>query len=119
LIKFPNFKIFAFSYLNCELLDPIINNVDSIENLGIYDIIYYTRFQKERSLLGDEYNIPEEYILNNQKLRTAKRSCIIMHPLPRNDEISNEVDKDKRCVYFEQVENGLLVRMAILDEFFQ
>ena len=118
LIKFPNFKIFAFPYLNCELIDPIINNVDNIENLGFYDIIYYTRYQKERSNLENEYNIQEKYILNNKKLMTAKKNSIIMHPLPRNQEISTEVDKDTRCVYFEQVENGLIVRMAILDELF-
>ena len=51
-------------------------------------------------------------------MKIIKKNAIIMHPLPRNNEISPDVDNDPRCVYFEQIENGIYVRMAILNSLF-
>lgn len=72
------------------------------------DVIYQTRNQKERGTLSDPF------IINKEILGLMKKNAIIMHPLPRNEEISREVDKNPRAVYFKQAENGLYVRMALL-----
>ena len=76
-----------------------------------------TRIQKER-LTGE--NINEEFIANNlyltqEKLTNAKNNMVIMHPLPRNDEINVDIDNDPRASYFRQMENGLYVRMALIQ----
>ena len=84
---------------------------DIIENT---DILYVTRIQKER-LLGEDLNTSKG--LDNitpQILCKAKKSLRIMHPLPRVDEISTEIDSDPRAAYFRQMQNGLYVRMALL-----
>jgi len=84
------------------------------------DVIYQTRVQKERFQDGDS-EIYEQVIkesdrfnVNNELLSVMKKKSIIMHPLPRVTEISYAVDEDKRARYFEQAENGLYVRMALL-----
>lgn len=83
------------------------------------DVIYQTRIQKERfksNRSGESEYIKYlgRYIIDKKTLKIAKDSSIIMHPLPRVNEIKPEVDSDKRAVYFEQVENGIYVRMALL-----
>lgn len=88
-----------------------IKIVDKLDE-EIYDVVYSTRRQKER--LGTvDFDI-EKYQINSNKLHKMKNNCIIMHPLPRNNEITNDVDLDKRAKYFEQVENGVYIRMAII-----
>jgi aspartate carbamoyltransferase catalytic subunit len=81
------------------------------------DVVYQTRIQKER--FGDrvaEYdNCRGIYVINRAALRLMKPQAIIMHPLPRLDEISMEVDSDPRAAYFRQAQNGLYVRMALLS----
>lgn len=87
--------------------------------LGIGDVFYWTRVQKERFPDTDagraEYNrVKDSYILTPDVVRYMRRDARIMHPLPRVNEIHREVDKDHRAVYFDQMRNGLLIRMALL-----
>ena len=78
------------------------------------DILYMTRVQKERFFNEDDYlRLRDSYILTPDKLETAKPDMSILHPLPRVNEIAVEVDDDPRAAYFEQVKNGMLVRMAL------
>jgi aspartate carbamoyltransferase len=91
---------------------------DTLENaLKTTDILYVTRIQKERFESEEEYNaimLENNYIINKNILQYAKQNMIIIHPLPRLNEIDVDVDKDSRAVYFKQVQNGIYMRMAIL-----
>ena len=79
------------------------------------DILYMTRVQKERFFNEEDYvRLKDFYILNNQKMKLAKDDMIVMHPLPRVNEISVEVDKDPRAAYFRQVQYGVYARMALI-----
>lgn len=79
------------------------------------DILYMTRIQKERFDDIDEYNrLKDVYVLNNEKLKNAKKDMVILHPLPRVNEIDPEVDSDNRAKYFKQAEYGMYVRMALM-----
>ncbi len=79
------------------------------------DILYMTRVQKERFFNEADYvRLKDTYILDPEKLRTAKADLRIMHPLPRVNEISTRVDADPRAVYFKQTCNGRFVRMALI-----
>lgn len=79
------------------------------------DIIYMTRIQAERgSKLTTEELEPGRFSINREVLRQLPKKSIIMHPLPRLEEIPRYVDKDKRAYYFKQAENGLYIRMALL-----
>ncbi len=79
------------------------------------DVLYCTRVQKERFPSVDEYErLEDSMIVDNALLRHAKSSMIVMHPLPRNREISEEVDFDQRAAYFRQMRYGLYTRMALL-----
>lgn len=85
------------------------------EVVGELDILYMTRIQKERFFNEEDYlRLKNTYILDNDKIRKAKKDMIIMHPLPRVNEIANEVDTDPRAVYFEQTRLGVYVRMALI-----
>jgi len=124
--KFPDVKIYFVSPEVARMRDDI---KDYLKRQRIWfteerdlrvvapkvDVIYQTRTQKERGelLLKYEKN-PGFYIINQDVLDSMKRDAIIMHPLPRVDEIAPEVDKDPRAAYFRQAENGLYVRMALL-----
>ncbi|WP_418169375.1 aspartate carbamoyltransferase [Alistipes putredinis] len=79
------------------------------------DILYMTRVQKERFLDEEEFNrVKDSFVLDPSKLRTAKPDMIVLHPLPRVNEITRAVDNDPRAAYFRQVENGKFVRMALI-----
>jgi aspartate carbamoyltransferase catalytic subunit len=79
------------------------------------DILYVTRIQKERFASEAEYlKLKGCYVIAGKNLSRMKKKSIIMHPLPRVDEISPEVDPDPRAAYFRQAENGLYIRMALL-----
>ncbi len=79
------------------------------------DILYMTRVQKERFFDEDEFDrLKDSFILTPEKLATAKSSLTILHPLPRVNEITPQVDNDPRAAYFRQVENGKFVRMALI-----
>jgi len=79
------------------------------------DILYMTRVQRERFFNEADYlRLKDTYILTPDKLRTAKASLSILHPLPRVNEISVAVDDDPRACYFKQVLNGKYMRMALI-----
>ena len=79
------------------------------------DVLYMTRVQKERFFNEEDYvRLKDFYILNNQKMKLAKDDMIVMHPLPRVNEISVEVDKDPRAAYFRQVQYAVYARMALI-----
>lgn len=85
---------------------------DVIEEL---DILYMTRIQKERFFNEEEYlRLKDSYILDGEKMKSAKEDMIVMHPLPRVNEIAMEVDDDKRASYFKEAECGMYVRMALM-----
>ncbi|XP_036406499.1 CAD protein isoform X1 [Megalops cyprinoides] len=89
---------------------------DSIEEaLPDTDVLYMTRIQKERFASEEEYNACfGQFILTPHIMTGAKRKMVVMHPLPRVNEISVEVDTDPRAAYFRQAENGMYIRMALL-----
>ncbi|HZJ75943.1 MAG TPA: aspartate carbamoyltransferase, partial [Clostridia bacterium] len=79
------------------------------------DILYMTRVQKERFFNEADYiRLKDSYVLTPQKLVNAKADLSIMHPLPRVNEITAEVDSDSRACYFKQVQNGKYMRMALI-----
>ncbi|MCI9009019.1 MAG: aspartate carbamoyltransferase [Lachnospiraceae bacterium] len=90
--------------------------VERIEDvMSDLDILYMTRVQRERFFNEEDYiRLKDFYILNNKKMKLAKEDMIVMHPLPRVNEISVEVDKDPRAAYFRQVQYGVYVRMALI-----
>ena len=89
------------------------SNLDEV--IGSLDVLYMTRVQKER-FENEEYymNLKDSYVLNKSKLDKAKEDMIVMHPLPRNNEIEEEIDIDPRAVYFKQANYGMYVRMALI-----
>ncbi len=79
------------------------------------DILYMTRVQKERFFNEADYiRLKDSYILTSEKMEAAKPDMAVLHPLPRVNEIALEVDDDPRAAYFEQVQNGVYVRMALM-----
>lgn len=89
-----------------ETLDEVIEELD---------ILYMTRIQKERFFNEDEYiRLKDSYILDTDKMKIAKKDMIVMHPLPRVNEIDMDVDSDERAAYFKQAEYGMYVRMALM-----
>ena len=85
------------------------------KSLSSADVIYQTRIQKERFKTKEDYQrYFGKYIIEGKSLSTIKKHAIIMHPLPRVNEIASEVDEDRRAIYFEQAQNGLYIRMALL-----
>lgn len=106
-------------YVKEEVLDK--NNIEYIETndmekyMNELDVLYMTRVQKERFFNEADYlRLKDYYILDNDKLKTAKKDLIILHPLPRVNEIATEVDDDPRAKYFEQAANGVFIRMALI-----
>lgn len=79
------------------------------------DLLYMTRVQRERFFNEEDYvRLKDFYILNNEKMALAKNDMLVLHPLPRVNEISVEVDDDPRAVYFKQAQYGVYVRMALI-----
>ena len=92
-----------------------IETTDIEKYMNELDVLYMTRVQKERFFNEEDYlRLKDYYILTKEKLKTAKRDLIIMHPLPRVTEIAKEVDNDLRAKYFEQAYNGVYIRMALI-----
>lgn len=90
------------------------SNYDNI--IPKLDVFYVTRIQKERFSSIEEYEkLKNVFRIDKATTKKMKKRAIIMHPLPRINEIAKEIDKDKRSAYFRQAENGLYVRMALLD----
>ena len=88
----------------------------SLENaMPELDILYMTRVQKERFFNEEDYvRLKNSYILTAEKMKAAKPDMAVLHPLPRVNEIALDVDDDPRAAYFEQVQNGVYVRMALI-----
>ena len=79
------------------------------------DVLYMTRVQRERFFNEADYiRLKDTYILTPDKLVPAKKDLVIMHPLPRVNEISVSVDDDPRAMYFAQAKNGMFIRMALI-----
>lgn len=106
-------------YLKHDLLDAKNldhKEVETIEEvIEDLDILYMTRVQKERFFNEQDYiRLKDTYILDLKKLEKSKSDLIVMHPLPRVNEIAIEVDDDPRAKYFDQVQNGRFMRMALI-----
>ena len=106
-------------YLKHDLLDAKnldYKEVETIEEvIEDLDILYMTRVQKERFFNEQDYiRLKDTYILDLNKLEKSKSDLIVMHPLPRVNEIAIEVDDDPRAKYFDQVQNGRFMRMALI-----
>ena len=127
LSRYPNVRFILISpseltvpeYLKKEVLEA--KNIEFIETTDLekympeLDILYMTRVQKERFFNEQDYiRLKDSYILNTEKLETAKADLSILHPLPRVNEIAVAVDKDPRAKYFEQAKNGKYIRMALI-----
>lgn len=107
------------SYVKDEALRaagvPYVQTTDLSAVMPELDILYMTRVQQERFFNEEDYlRLRDRYILTPEKLKTAKPDMCILHPLPRVNEISVAVDEDPRACYFEQVENGKYMRMALI-----
>ena len=125
--RYKNIKIVLISpdelklpeYVKKEVLEK--NNIEYVETkdieeyMGELDILYMTRVQKERFFNEADYiRLKDYYILNKDKLKVAKNDLCIMHPLPRVNEISTDVDDDPRACYFKQANYGKYIRMALI-----
>ena len=90
--------------------------VESMEEvMSELDVLYMTRVQRERFFNEEDYiRLKDTYILNREKLQLAKEDMPVLHPLPRVDEIAYDVDDDSRAAYFQQVQNGKYMRMALI-----
>ena len=106
-------------YIINEVLKP--KNIEFEETTDLesalpkLDILYMTRVQRERFFNEEDYvRLKDSYILTEKKMELAKSDMSVLHPLPRVNEITLAVDKDPRAAYFEQVQNGMYVRMALI-----
>lgn len=111
-LMLPNFIKKEFLEENKIPYEEVTSLEEAIPNL---DILYMTRIQKERFLDQNEYEkLKDSYVLNAKKMERAKKTMQILHPLPRVNEISVDVDKDPRAVYFKQTVYGKYMRMALI-----
>lgn len=129
LARFNTKKFYLISPEELRLPEFIIDNIKSKYDVEIQeitqledamdkiDILYMTRIQKERFFNEEDYlKLKNSYILTKDKIKTAKEDMIIMHPLPRVNEISPEIDENKRAIYFDQARLGVYVRMALIGK---
>ena len=127
LIRYPNVKFVLISpeelrvpsYIREDVLAqnnvPFKEVVRLEEALPELDILYMTRVQKERLFNEEDYiRMKDFYILDKTKMELAPKDMLVLHPLPRVNEISTEVDDDPRAVYFKQAQYGVYVRMALI-----
>jgi aspartate carbamoyltransferase catalytic subunit len=126
LVRYPNINFVFISPEELMIPDYIVemlkdNDIPFMEVRKLeevmyqLDILYMTRVQKERFFNEEDYvRLKDYYVLDKEKMTLAKDDMIILHPLPRVNEISVEVDDDPRAVYFRQVQYGVYVRMALL-----
>lgn len=127
LSRYDNNKVYLISpeelklpsYVKKDVLTK--NNIEYVQTtdlesvIGELDILYMTRVQRERFFNEEDYlRLKDSYILDLKKLEKASENLSVMHPLPRVNEISVEIDNDKRACYFKQVLNGKYMRMALM-----
>jgi len=106
-------------YIREEILKKKNIQFEEVEKMKPYmgqlDFLYMTRVQKERFFNEEDYiRLKDRFILDADKMKYAKEDTYILHPLPRVNEISTEVDSDPRAQYFQQAKNGMFVRMALI-----
>lgn len=127
LVRYPGNEFYFISPEELRIPDYMIERTlkpshstyrevsDLEETLPKLDVLYMTRVQKERFFNEEDYiRLKDTYILNKEKLELAPSDMPVLHPLPRVDEISVDVDSDPRAAYFQQVQNGKYVRMALI-----
>ena len=106
------------SYLRDKLNDMGVEFQEVIKLEDVMpelDLLYMTRVQKERFFNEEDYvRLKDFYVLNKQKMENAKEDMLVLHPLPRVNEISAEIDNDPRAVYFDQAQYGVYLRMALI-----
>ncbi|MCD8222435.1 MAG: aspartate carbamoyltransferase [Clostridiales bacterium] len=127
MVRYPNVKFVLISpdelrvpsYIRQDVL--LANHIEfkEVDNLDEalpeLDILYMTRVQKERFFNEEDYvRLKDFYILNKKKMKLAKEDMYVLHPLPRVNEISVEVDNDPRAAYFRQAQYGVYIRMALI-----
>lgn len=122
--RYKNVKFIFISPEELKMLEVFKKNINRenyketdslVDVIGDLDILYMSRVQKERFVSSDEYErLKDFFILDREKLKHAKDDMIILHPLPRVNEIAPEVDEDERAVYFEQTKFGMFGRMALI-----
>ncbi len=127
LVRYPGIKFVLISpkelripdYIRQDVLEANSVEYQEVEHLedvlGSLEILYMTRVQRERFFNEEEYiRLKDSYILNSEKMALANKDMLVLHPLPRVNEISVEVDDDDRAAYFKQVQYGVYVRMALI-----
>lgn len=116
LISPPELKI--PEYLRSDMLSKGVSMYETVDLQRVIpelDILYMTRVQRERFFNEADYiRLKDSYVLNNEKMKKAKSDMVVLHPLPRVNEISVEVDDDPRAGYFRQAANGKYIRMALI-----
>lgn len=126
LLRYDNVKFVLISPTELKVPKYIIENiieagaqyeeVTKLEDvIGKLDLLYMTRVQRERFFNEEDYiRLKDSFILDKKKMKLAKDDMLVLHPLPRVNEISVEVDEDPRSVYFKQAQYGVYVRMALI-----
>ncbi len=116
LISPPELRVPEYIRENMTKAGAPFKEVTKLEDvMSDLDILYMTRVQKERFFNEEDYiRMKDSYILDKRKMELAKDDMLVLHPLPRVNEISVEVDDDPRAVYFKQVQYGVYVRMALI-----
>ena len=126
LLRYDNVKFVLISPAELKVPGYIIENIKEAgaqyeelsrleDVIGGLDLLYMTRVQRERFFNGEDYiRLKDSFILDKKKLKSAKDDMLILHPLPRVNEIAVEVDDDPRAVYFKQAQFGVYVRMALI-----
>ena len=110
-LKVPDYIISSLNEKNAPYKE--VTKLEEV--IGDLDILYMTRVQRERFFNEEDYiRLKDFYILTKQKLALAKENMMVLHPLPRVNEISVEVDDDPRAAYFKQAQYGVYVRMALI-----
>ena len=110
-LKVPEYIIENIQKAGAEYKE--VNKLEDV--IGELDILYMTRVQRERFFNEEDYiRLKDSFILDKKKMSMAKDDMLVLHPLPRVNEISVEVDKDPRAAYFKQVQYGVYVRMALI-----
>jgi len=127
LVRYPGIKFVLISpeelkvpeYIREDVLEKNgyeYKEVDSLDDvMGELDILYMTRVQRERFFNEEDYiRLKDFFILTPEKMQLAKKDMMVLHPLPRVNEISVDVDDDPRAMYFTQAQNGVYIRMALI-----
>ena len=116
LVRYPGVKFVCVSPEELEKNHVPYKEVDNLEEvMPELDILYMTRVQRERFFNEEDYlRLRDRYILDGNKMKLAPKDMIVLHPLPRVNEISPEVDNDPRAMYFKQAQYGVYILMALI-----